>query len=410
MTVPKKRAILFVMDSLGIGGAEDAAQFGDAGANTLGHIVTAAKAGSCDIPNVRSGPLRLPHLNRLGIFDALSMASGFSNTSGDAQALWGVGVEHSNGKDTTSGHWEITGCPVKSAFHYFPEKIPAIPQPFINSVISDAQIPGVLGNRQASGTQIIEELGEEHTTSGKPIFYTSADSVIQIAAHESSFGLDGLYELCKRVRKLADGLGVGRVIARPFVGEKGSYRRTGNRRDYSMPPPADTLLDRLCAQGRHVAAVGKIWDIFAGRGISLSVKASGVDGTVDKTLSAFSALPEGGLVISNLVEFDSEFGHRRDVAGYANALEQFDRKVPELLASLSEHDILILTADHGNDPTWKGSDHTRECTPILIAGNIVPAGSIGKRPFWDIAATITEHLEISGTGVGRSFLPAAQQP
>lgn len=409
MAAPQKRAVLIVMDSVGIGGADDAALFGDEGANTLGHIVEAAEAGQCDLDDVRSGPLNVPNLTRLGLFNALAEASGVATKSTETSGAWGVGVEYSVGKDTTTGHWEIAGCPVQRTFHYFPDAAPTIPQSFIEAVVEASGIEGVLGNRHASGTQIIDVLGEAHVRTGKPIFYTSADSVIQIAAHEESFGLCKLYDLCKVVRILADDLGVGRVIARPFSGISGCFSRTENRRDFSMPPPAKTVLDHLIDQGRPATGVGKIADIFAGRGLSRSVKTTGVDGALDATISVLDGLPDGGLVFANVVEFDSDFGHRRDVAGYANALEQFDRKLPELTSRLREGDILILTADHGNDPTWKGSDHTRERTPILMSGPGVMPGPLGLRAFSDIAATIANHLDIPGTGTGRSFLPQGPQ-
>lgn len=409
MAAEKKRAVLVVMDSVGVGGAEDAVFYGDEGANTIGHIVTAAKNGQCDIESVRSGPLYIPNLARLGIFDALALASGVATSVSESSATWGVGVEQSSGKDTTTGHWEIAGCPIQRTFHYFPDTIPSIPLSFVDAIVKATGVAGILGNRHASGTQIIEVLGDAHIRTGKPILYTSADSVIQIAAHEESFGLQKLYDFCKNVRICANELGVGRVIARPFKGSAGSFIRTENRRDYSMLPPANTVLDHLIAQGRPVTGIGKISDIFAGRGLSRSVKATGIHGTLDATISALEDMPDGGLVFANVVEFDSEFGHRRDVAGYANALEQFDQKLPELTSKLREGDILILTADHGNDPTWKGSDHTRERTPILMTGPTVLPGSIGLREFSDIAATIANHLDIPGTGIGCSFLPQGSQ-
>lgn len=409
MKAPQKRVHLIVLDSVGIGGADDASEFGDAGANTLGHIIEAAQLGGCDVTGLRSGPLHIPNLEKLGLRQALSCASGTSALKGGVTGLWGVGVESSHGKDTTTGHWEIAGCPLTRSFHFFPDTQPAIPISFVSAMVAATDIDGVLGNCHASGTQIIENLGEEHVRTGKPILYTSADSVIQIAAHEERFGLKRLYDLCTHVRRLADELGVGRVIARPFTGQIGAFERTTNRRDFSMPPPADTILDALVAQGRHVCAIGKISDIFAGRGVSRSLKASGISGTLDVTLTAMDALPDGGLSFSNVVEFDSEYGHRRDVAGYASALEEFDRKLPEVTSKLRDGDLMILTADHGNDPTWTGSDHTRERTPILMLGPGLEPGSVGLRGFSDIAATIADHLEITWAGAGQSFLPSGIQ-
>ena len=388
------RAILIVLDSVGIGGADDAALYGDDGSNTLGHIVEAANQGKADLEGVRSGPLKLPNLATLGLFDALRLAAGEASPSAPASGTWGVGVESSRGKDTTSGHWEIAGTPVSRDFHYFPNQIPAFPDSLIDDIVTRFGLPGIIGNKHASGTQVIEELGAEHVATGKPIFYTSADSVVQIAAHEIHFGLDRLYALCALTRDLVDPLVVGRVIARPFVGEEDGFVRSPNRRDFSIPPFDPTLLDELVAEGRHVTGVGKISDIFADRGISESRKATGIEGTVSATLQAMRDLPSGGLVFSNIVEFDSEFGHRRDVAGYANALEVVDRLIPSVLRELGPGDLLILTADHGNDPTWPGTDHTREKTPILIAGPGARAGSVGLRGFADIGATIAAHLGV----------------
>ncbi|MBB5223396.1 phosphopentomutase [Amaricoccus macauensis] len=397
------RAVLIVLDSVGVGGADDAHRYGDAGSNTLGHIVQAADEGRADIPGGRKGPLHLPHLARLGLFDALHLASGRPAMPVSETGTWGVGIERSPGKDTTSGHWEIAGTPVRKDFHYFPVEEPAFPPELIAEIVARAGLPGVLGNRHGSGTRIIEELGDEHARSGKPIFYTSADSVVQIAAHEVHFGLDRLYDLCVLTRELVDPLMVGRVIARPFTGETPSFTRTANRRDYSMPPFDPTLLDTLVAEGRSVIGVGKISDIFAGRGISQSRKASGIEGTALATAEAIRDLPEGGLVFSNVVEFDSEFGHRRNVAGYAAALETFDALVPAILGELRRDDLLIITADHGNDPTWRGTDHTRERTPILVTGPAARPGCIGLRDFSDIAATIAAHLGVSAPIGGSSF-------
>lgn len=397
------RATLIVLDSVGIGGAADAQRYGDFGSNTVGHIALEAERGGADLPGTRQGPLFLPNLEKLGLFNALRLSSGVAIDGERPSGTWGVGVESSKGKDTTSGHWEIAGTPVSKDFHYFPNEIPAIPMDLINEIVARFCLPGVIGNKHASGTQVIDEFGAEHISTGKPIFYTSADSVIQIAAHETHFGLERLYSLCVLTRELVDPLMVGRVIARPFLGEGGHFVRSANRRDFSMPPFDRTLLDQLVAAGRHVTGVGKISDIFAGRGISQSMKATGIEATVDATLKAMRDLPPGGLAFANVVEFDSDFGHRRDVAGYANALEIFDRRLPEILAELQEDDLLILTADHGNDPTWQGTDHTRERTPILVAGPVALPGCVGLRAFSDIAATIADHLGIDADVQGTSF-------
>jgi phosphopentomutase len=404
------RALLIVLDSVGIGGAPDAARYGDAGADTLGHIAEACARGAGDRAGLRQGPLALPHLARLGLGLAAEEATGRVHPnlapSGPVGAQWGSAVELSHGKDTVSGHWEIAGCPVRFEWGYFPDAVPAFPDELVEALVREAGLPGILGNRHASGTQVIEELGAEHVETGKPICYTSADSVFQIAAHEGAFGLDRLYDTCLVARRLCDPLRIGRVIARPFVGGGAAgFTRTGNRRDYAVPPPCDTLLDRLAAERRAVASVGKIGDIFAHRGTGREIKPHGIDACLTAALQAFAALPDGGLVFVNLVEFDSEYGHRRDVPGYAAALERFDIRVPEILAALGEGDVAIITADHGNDPTFRGTDHTRESVPILCLGAGIAPGPIGRRQsFADIAATLAAHLALDWRGPGSSWL------
>jgi phosphopentomutase len=266
-------------------------------------------------------------------------------------------------------------------------------------------VPGILGNCHAPGTEIIERFGEEHVRTGKPICYTSVDSVLQIAAHEVHFGLERLYEFCKVVRRLVDPLKIGRVIARPFIGETAAtFERTHNRADYAIPPPEPTLLDRLTVVGRRVIAVGKIGDIFAHRGISEVRKAAGNMAMFDKALGAIDDAGDGDLVFANFVDFDTEFGHRRDVAGYAAALEAFDRRLPEAVARLKQGDLLILTADHGNDPTWRGTDHTRERIPVIGTGPGLAGGDIGLRmTFADIGETVAEHLGLTLGAHGTSF-------
>jgi phosphopentomutase len=312
----------------------------------------------------------------------------------------------SSGKDTPSGHWEIAGLPVRFDWGYFPDTVPAFPAGLTEAIIREGKLPGILGNCHAPGTEIIERFGEEHIRTGKPICYTSVDSVLQIAAHETHFGLERLYELCLTVRRLADPLKIGRVIARPFVGETpATFQRTHNRRDYAVPPPEPTLLDRLTGRGSKVIAVGKIGDIFAHRGISEVRKAGGNMAMFDKALGAMDDAHDGDLVFANFVDFDTEFGHRRDVAGYAAALEAFDRRLPEAFSRIRPGDLLILTADHGNDPTWRGTDHTRERVPVIGIGPGLKGGDIGLRPtFADIGETVADHLGLATGRHGTSFL------
>ncbi|MDP3320481.1 MAG: phosphopentomutase, partial [Bosea sp. (in: a-proteobacteria)] len=327
------RAILIVLDSVGCGGAEDAAAYGDAGADTLGHIAAACAAGAGDRVGLRSGPLRLPHLARLGLAHACEASTGTA-LAGIARPAtpagrYGYGVELSQGKDTPSGHWEIAGCPVSFAWGYFTDLEQSFPPELVAAIIRAGALPGILGNRHASGTAIIDELAGEHIATGKPICYTSVDSVLQIAAHEEHFGLERLYALCRAVRLLVDPLRIGRVIARPFVGTpQTGFTRTGNRKDFAIPPPDETILDRLAAQGRPVVTVGKIGDIFAHRATGEEVKPFGNAAMFEAALAAWERLPDGGFCFVNLVDFDTEFGHRRDVPGYAAALEAFDAMVP----------------------------------------------------------------------------------
>ncbi len=402
------RAILCVLDSFGIGGAPDAADYGDAGADTLLHIAEACAAGRGDRAGLRAGPLQLPNLDAFGLGAAGKLSSGTiapGLTDTPLGGRWGVGRELSRGKDTPSGHWEIAGVPVPFDWGYFPRTEPTFPPGLIAALVRQAGLPGILGNKHASGTDIIAELGEEHIRTGKPICYTSIDSVFQIAAHETHFGLDRLYQLCETAFRLTEPLMIGRVIARPFVGEgRSDFRRTGNRRDFAMAPPSPTLLDRARAAGRQVFAVGKISDIFATMGVTHKLKANGNMKLFDATLDALAMASDGALVFANFVEFDQEFGHRRDVPGYAAALEAFDARLPELIAKLADDDLLILTADHGNDPTWEGSDHTREQVPILCFSPALLPGTIGIRPsFSDIGETIAHWLGLPSGPHGRSF-------
>ena len=403
------RAILIVLDSVGCGGAEDAHLYGDTGADTLGHIADACAAGRGDREGLRSGPLALPNLVRLGLAHAYEASTGRPLTGATkprrAAGRHGYGVERSQGKDTPSGHWEIAGCPVPFAWGYFTALENSFPPDLVAAIIREGGLPGILGNRHASGTAIIDDLAAEHIETGKPICYTSVDSVLQIAAHEEHFGLERLYDLCRKVRGLVDPLRIGRVIARPFIGTaETGYTRTGNRKDFAIPPPDETILDRLVARERAVVTVGKIGDIFAHRATGREIKPYGNVAMFEVALEAWRDLPDGGFCFVNLVDFDTEFGHRRDVPGYAAALEAFDAMIPSLEAALRPGDLAILTADHGNDPTWPGTDHTREHVPILAFGPGIAPEPIGRREsFADIAATLGHWLGIGPVGPGRGW-------
>ena len=405
-----RRAILLVMDSVGIGAAADAGQFGDEGADTLGHIAEACAQGRADRAGLRSGLLQLPNLTRLGLGRAAQASTGRIppglETDPSPEAIFGYAVETAAGKDTPSGHWEIAGVPVTFAWTYFPDTVPAFPMELTGALIAEAGLPGILGNKRASGMPIIEELGEEHIRTGKPICYTSADSVFQVAAHETHFGLERLYEVCQIARRLCDPLNIGRVIARPFVGETpADFKRTANRRDYSVPSPEPTLLDRLTEAGRRVFSIGKIGDIFAHRGTGTILKAPNDMALFDRTLEAMGLAGDGDLVFANFVDFDTLWGHRRDVAGYAAALETFDQRLPELIAAVREGDLVLITADHGNDPTFRGTDHTREHIPICGFRPDVPGKDVGQRDtFADVGETVAAHLGIAPGKHGRGFL------
>jgi phosphopentomutase len=402
------RAFVILMDSFGIGSSEDAIQYGDEGADTLRHIAEYCAAGKADRLGVRKGPLQIPNLIRLGLNKAAEVSIGEPiaslETNEKIMGAYGCCIEQSVGKDTPSGHWEMAGVPVLFEWGYFPPDYPSFPETLLNALIERAHLPGVLGNRHASGTEIIAELGAEHEKTGKPIVYTSGDSVFQIAAHENSFGLERLYDLCVIARELVNEYNVGRVIARPFMGEPGNYHRTGNRVDYAVPPPDLTLLDHLLAAGREVISIGKVADIYAHRGMTQTLKADGNMALFDTFLEAVKTAPDGSLVFVNLVDFDMLYGHRRDVVGYANALEEFDRRLPELEHIMQPSDIAVITADHGCDPTWPGSDHTREHVPVLVFGHYIKAGSVGKRKtFADIGQTLATHLKIAPLKCGETF-------
>ncbi|MBS0358677.1 MAG: phosphopentomutase [Proteobacteria bacterium] len=404
-----KRVFILLLDSLGIGASQDAQSFGDVGGDTFGHIVEYCATGKADVAGLRAGPLKIDNLCRVGLHFAALASTGVRFPSFDytqlPQSVYGYAVERSFGKDTPSGHWEMMGVPALFHWGYFPPEYPSFPEQLIQALISQGKIPGVLGNKHASGTEIIRELGEEHIRTGKPIVYTSADSVFQIAAHEQYFGLQRLYDLCEVTRKLVNTYNIGRVIARPFIGEPGHFTRTANRHDYTTPPPSDTLLDQMKAAGKSVIAIGKISDIFAHRGVTETITAQDNMSLFDATLKAAQQCDQGGIVFTNFVDFDSSYGHRRDVAGYANALEMFDRRLPELEACLKPGDIVFIVADHGCDPTFKGSDHTREHIPVLMFGPGVSSKFIGRREsFADVGQTIAQYLGMRALPYGVSFL------
>jgi len=397
-----KRALILVLDSFGIGATDDAARFGDAGANTLGSIARQrAAAGK---------PLQLPNLTRLGLMRAAEQSCGDRPAGAGAVdevgGAWGYAAELSSGKDTPSGHWEIAGVPVLFDWGYFTAKTDTFPADLLDRLIDRAGLPGVLGNCHASGTEIIAELGEAHMATGKPIVYTSADSVFQVACHEETFGLQRLYDLCDIARELVDEYNVGRVIARPFVGTcSEDFVRTGNRRDLTVPPPAPTVLDKLVSSGGEVISVGKIADIFAHRGVTRKIKATGNAALFDATLEALTSAPDRSIVFTNFVDFDMLYGHRRDVDGYAGALEYFDSRLPELTERMQSGDVLIICADHGCDPTWQGSDHTREHIPVLVYGQRIASGSLGRRDtFADIGQSLATFFGLAPMDYGTSFL------
>ncbi|ATF87995.1 phosphopentomutase [Burkholderia gladioli] len=406
------RALVLVLDSLGIGAAPDAERFGDQGSNTFGHIAEHCAAGRCEGEAGRSGPLRVPHLERLGIGLASELAGGAlpagMSSAPAVLGAYGAARECSSGKDTPSGHWEMAGVPVRFDWGYFSEREASFPPALLDAIVRRGGLPGYLGNCHASGTDIIASLGAEHIATGKPILYTSADSVFQIACHEGSFGLERLYRLCEIAREEVDAYNICRVIARPFVGDApDNFARTGNRRDLAVPPPAPTVLDKLARAGGQVIAIGKISDIYAGMGVTRKIKANGLDGLWDATLAAAREAPDFSLVMTNFVDFDQNFGHRRKVAGYAAALEYFDSRLPDLYPLLREDDVLILSADHGCDPTWPGTDHTREHVPVLVYGKQVAPGSLGVRDsFADIGQSLASWFGLDAFEDGKSFLAA----
>ena len=399
-----KRAIILVLDSLGLGSSADAHRYGDNGADTLGHIAEACADGNAD-NSQRQGPLNIPNLLRWGLGAAANASRGkpLPVASVTPQGAYGYAREVSAGKDTPSGHWEICGLPVPFEWGTFPSQENCFPSSLLQNLITQGQIGGTLANKHASGTEVIKEFGVEHLETGFPICYTSADSVFQIAAHEQSFGLERLYELCKVAKRLVDPLDITRVIARPFIGTcSDDFERTANRRDLTTPPNGLTLLDFIQAAGGQVVSVGKIADIFSNQGVSYTVKGSDNMALIDQLLSQMK-LAQEGLIFVNLVDFDTKFGHRRDVAGYALALEQLDKRIIEIESLLSTEDLVLITADHGCDPTWPGSDHTREHVPVVFYGNQVKNNNLGERSsFADMGQTIANHLEIDPLPYGKS--------
>lgn len=411
-SINNRRALVLVMDSVGLGGAPDAAAFGDEGACTVGHIAEACAVGLAE--DGRKGPLRLPHLAALGLGAACEQAWGqavpaMQEGELTIHGMWGSAVELSSGKDTPSGHWELAGLPVTTDWGCFPEVTHSFPPELLAEICKRAKLPGLLGNSHSTGVKVLEDQGERSLAEGMPIVYTSVDSVFQIAAHEESFGLQRLYDLCEIVRELVDDYRIGRVIARPFMGsDRSNFKRTHNRRDYAVPPHGPILLERVVDAGGHVTAIGKISDIYAGHGVSKKVKASELTGLLAATADALEATREGQgpqLIMTNLVDFDQEYGHRRDVSGYARELEAFDALIPSILAQLGENDLLVITADHGCDPTWSGTDHTREQVPVLCWSHGCTSRNLGVRPsFADVGQSVAAWLGTAELPYGESFL------
>ena len=386
------KAILIILDSLGVGGAPDASIYNDEGSNTFGSIALACSNGNADIG--RKGALRVPNLETLGIYSATRLSTGltFPNTD-SAIGSYAVAQERSKGKDTPTGHHEIVGFIDPIGWYTFPEIIPVFPEKQMKELVQRANLVGVLGNKHASGEEIIKEHGEDHLKSGYPIMYTSGDSVLQIAAHEHVFGLDRLYKTCEIAAEIFNDLRVQRIIARPFLGKnKEEFYRTKNRKDFISPPPIDTLCDKVIKSGKKCFGVGKISDIFGHRGISESVSGLSDDKLFDEMLDIIVKANAGDLIFANFVEFDTLYGHRRDLPGYARALENFDKKLPKLFSILKRDDFLVITADHGNDPSYAGTDHTREQVPVLIKNHNLINKCYGLINFSDIGSLIENFL------------------
>lgn len=378
-----------MLDSCGAGEAPDAADYGDAGADTLGHTATAV------------GGLTVPFLAAAGLGNLHGRLAGVDPVPAPSMA-YGRLTEVSAGKDSTTGHWEIAGVVTTDPQATFTDT--GFPPELVRAVENEAGVT-FLGNVAASGTEIIGELGREHLRTGRPILYTSADSVFQIAAHTDVVPLDELYRICGIARRHCDGYRIGRVIARPFVGEPGSFTRTYDRRDFSLPPPSPTLLDRAAAAGMDTFGVGKISDLFAGRGLVDAVHTDGDADGLERTIAAIADRPRPGIIMANLVDLDMVYGHREDPVGYASGLALIDSYLPRLVAGLGPRDVLILTADHGNDPTDGSTDHTREYLPVLVGGLNAAGADLGiRRQMGDVAATVAEGLGLDMPGAGQSFL------
>jgi phosphopentomutase len=390
---PFQRILLIVLDGAGIGAMPDAAEWGDAGSDTFGHIL-------------ESRDLQLPNLQRYGLGNIRPLKS--LPPLAEPEGSYGRCALRSNGKDTTTGHWEMAGIILKRAFPTYPNGFPAT---IIDRFVKESSVPGILGNIPASGTEIIKVLGEEHVKTRKPIVYTSADSVFQIAAHEEVIPLPRLYEMCETARRILDGEHrVGRVIARPFMGQVGAFYRTENRHDYAVPPPRDNLLPALSDEDLDVVCIGKIASIYDSMGVTKDLVAKNNEQSIDQTIGALRAASRG-LIFSNLVDFDMLYGHRRDTEGYAKALEHFDARLPEIEQAMSVDDVMMITADHGNDPTFPGSDHTREFAPLLVYGKNAKEGvDLGTRAsLADIGQTVAENFGLKLTA-GESFLRSISAP
>src|SRR6476469_83667 len=384
---PFNRVLLIVLDGAGICSMLDAPEWGDAGADTFGHIL-------------ESRPVRLPNLQRYGLGNIRTLESvpPLDHLSGS----YGRCALRSNGKDTTTGHWEMAGIILDQAFPTYPN---GFPSSVIDKFVRETSVPGILGNVPASGTEIIKDLGAEHVKTGKPIVYTSADSVFQIAAHEEVIPLERLYDICEIARRILDGEHkVGRVIARPFLGQPGSFYRTENRHDYAVPPPRENLLPALADEDLDVVCIGKIASIYDSMGVTQDLTAKNNEQSIDQTIKALKDASRG-LIFSNLVDFDMLYGHRRDTEGYAKALEHFDSRLPEIESVMREDDVMMITADHGNDPTFRGSDHTREYAPLLVYGRNARGGvDLGTRDsLADIGQTIAANFRVN-LSAGESFL------
>ena len=385
---PFNRVLLIVLDGAGIGAMPDAPEWGDAGADTFGHIL-------------ESRSVRLPNLQRYGLGNIRPLRD--LPPLDQLKGSYGRCALRSNGKDTTTGHWEMAGIVLDHAFPTYPN---GFPSSVIDKFVKETSVPGILGNIPASGTEIIKDLGEEHVKTHKPIVYTSADSVFQIAAHEEVIPLDRLYEICEIARRILDGEHkVGRVIARPFLGQPGSFYRTENRHDYAVPPPRENLLPALAGEDLDVVCIGKIASIYDSMGVTEDLTAKNNEQSINQTIKALNDSTRG-LIFSNLVDFDMLYGHRRDTEGYAKALEHFDTRLPEIEAAMRDDDVMMITADHGNDPTFRGSDHTREYAPLLVYGRTASAGvNLGTRDsLADIGQTIAQNFSLR-LNAGTSFLP-----